>query len=429
MNAAPTSRRHPRHADRLLVVMSDIEMGAGGVTDDFPHDAWLAELIDAYDAGPTRHLALDLVFNGDTFDFLKTSYLDGWPRHITADVALGKLMRVAAAHPHFFAGVRRFLASTAGPRAVHFIVGNHDFELLFPAVQDALRALLGAPERVHFPGMQLDVGDVHIEHGSQGDRLFAIDPAQPFVRHQGVDILALPWGAVALLDVAMPLHPLVYHHDRLTPRGEVFRMLPELNELVVARYWAYWTRDYWRGWFSGADPTKRLSWTMFREVMYRFGSRDTGTSLDASFDRMLREPDGPSVILLGHLHEARWSSYADRKLLVTGAMRNEFVLAPDGTVARPMPKVFAEVWMQGEHAVRSELVEVDGPPVPAGYCPESLYDVRPAITALLAHVEQRDDIARAAAHQEHAERKDGPPGGPGGEGGAAVTAVDATGDA
>ena len=35
----------PPDADRLLVILSDIEMGAGGWIDDFPHSEWLGQLI------------------------------------------------------------------------------------------------------------------------------------------------------------------------------------------------------------------------------------------------------------------------------------------------------------------------------------------------------------------------------------------------
>lgn len=63
-------------------------MGAGGPFDDFPQSDFLGELILSYNSPPFHELAVDLVFNGDTFDLLKTSYVDEYPRHITRDVAL-----------------------------------------------------------------------------------------------------------------------------------------------------------------------------------------------------------------------------------------------------------------------------------------------------------------------------------------------------
>ena len=50
----------------LVVVLSDIEMGAGGILDDFPHTDFLADLIASYQRLPHRDTPVELVFNGDT---------------------------------------------------------------------------------------------------------------------------------------------------------------------------------------------------------------------------------------------------------------------------------------------------------------------------------------------------------------------------
>ena len=49
--------------DRLIVIFSDIEMGAGGDTDDFPHSEFLARQLLAYQNGPFRDIPVDFVFN------------------------------------------------------------------------------------------------------------------------------------------------------------------------------------------------------------------------------------------------------------------------------------------------------------------------------------------------------------------------------
>lgn len=388
-------------ADRLIVCISDAEMGAGGHLDDFPQSAWLGDLVASYDTGPHADMAIDVVFNGDTFDFLKTAYLGRYPRHVTRDVALGKFLAIASAHTRFFEGIRRFLRSERGPRRVFFIAGNHDFELLFPEVQDALRALCGPRERVYFPGFELDLGDVHMEHGHQDDSLFRMDPTKLFVEHHGERILNLPWGAVALLDVILPLHPLFFHHDRLKPRGRVFELVPELKDLAMGMYWQYYTRDFVRAVLTRNDPVKKMRWTMFREVASRFGSRDIQVHVGDKYIDAIEQGNGWRVCLIGHLHEAQWRSVGDRKLLVTGAIRNEFMLADDESL-HLMPKVYAEVFQKEGRAVRSRLVEVDGPPVPEGYTP-GLRDVVPEIRKLLGAVESTDEILAEIEDQERAE--------------------------
>lgn len=400
----------PPGADRRLMVLSDSELGAGGPLDDLPQAAFLADLLLEADEQAEPGMAIDVVFNGDTFDLLKTSYEDTWPRHITADIALAKFSRIAAAHPRFFAGLRRFLRSDRGARRMFFVVGNHDFDLLFPEVQGMLRGLLGADEQsVIFPGMSVRLGEVHCEHGSQADRLFRIDPERPFVTYEGERILNLPWGAVALLDVAMPLQPLLAFHDRLKPRDKVFEALPELEEVFVARFWRYWTRDYLRGWLSRSDPVKRVSWRMFRELVWRFGSKNIQIHVDDTYERLVRAEGGPRVACVGHLHDAAWLAWGGAKLLKGAALRNEFLFSPDGQTVTMLPKVFIDIWMREDKVLRSQLVEFDAPPPPEGYIPESIFDVRPHLQALLGSTEERAEVAAAEARARRSASTEEPP--------------------
>lgn len=386
----------PLRPDRRLIVFSDTEIGAGGRTDDLPEASFLTDRLLALDEGPDSDLPIDVVFNGDTLDFMKTPYEGAYPRHITTDVALGKLTAIAAAHPRFFAGLRRFLHSARGRRRVFFVTGNHDYEMVFPAVQATLRSLLGGDEdRVLFPGFSLRLGDVHIEHGCQADRMFAFDTAKPFVDYKGEPILNLPWGAVALMDVAMPMQSLLCFHDRLKPRETLFDALPELYEVFVARFWRYWTRDYLRSWLSRSDPVKRVSWRMFRELAWRFGSKDIRARVDDTYEKLVRAPTGPRIACIGHLHDAAWLGWGDRKLLKGSAMRNEFLFDADGRVTTLLPKTYIEAWLAGDRCVRSQLVEFDGPPPPPGYVPDSIFDVRPQLQEMLGTAEERHELATA----------------------------------
>jgi len=384
MEKSPTLVRTCAQPDRLLVVFSDIEMGAGGPADDFPHAAWLGELLLGYTDARYAPLAIDLVFNGDTFDLLKTSVDGTWPRHISAGVALAKLQRVAAAHEPFFDALRLFCERT-GPRgAVHFVVGNHDPELVFTAAKDYLRQRCGGSDQIRFPGFELNRGRLHIEHGSQFDPLFRMDVEHPTLERDGEEILSLSWGAVALLDVAMPLQPLLYHHDRLKPRKLLFELLPELKRLLIDAFWNYWTGDYFRGFWKGSDPVKTVSWKMLKELVYRLFSHDPDVSTDIDLDKLLAGRDDFDLYLLGHQHAAGWWSYGNRKALRTGAMRDEFMLNRDGTAQTPLNKVYAEVFLAGDKVVRSHLVETVPPPRPAASMPRSIFDVLPELRRRLA---------------------------------------------
>ena len=89
--------------EKEIISLGDIEMGAGNLTDDFISDKALAELISELSKRP--HL-VDLIFNGDTFDFLKSPYFKTnqltYPRHITAEISLNKLNLIYHAHNKVF---------------------------------------------------------------------------------------------------------------------------------------------------------------------------------------------------------------------------------------------------------------------------------------------------------------------------------------
>ncbi len=401
---------HPaRSADRLLVVLSDIEMGAGGPSDDFPHSDVLADLLLSYNEGATRELPIDVVFNGDTFDLLKTPYQGGFPRHVTRDVALGKMRAVADAHPRFFDAVRRLLEHRPAERHVHFILGNHDAELAFPDLQAFVWERCGSDPRISFPGLALEIGKVHIEHGSQQDPMFQVDPKALFVEYEGQTILNLSWGAAALLDTVIPLRDLLAFHDRVKPRDVLFKLVPEIRELLTERFQAYWLRDFWKGYFKGSDPTQQLTWTMLKEVVWRFASKAPDVTPTDVLTRRMASSDDFWLYIVGHKHQSEWSSFGDRKLLQSGCLRNEYMLVENGAL-RPIVKSYVEAYLRGGLPILSQFVELESPPTPAGYVPASVLDVAPAVRALIAGTATagpaNDDLLGLGHADPHAPRAD-----------------------
>jgi UDP-2,3-diacylglucosamine pyrophosphatase LpxH len=388
--------------ERVVVIMSDIEMGAGGALDDFPHSDWLGELILSYNEGEFADRPLDLVFNGDTFDFLKVSFRGGYPRHISGEVARGKTVRVAAAHPGFFDALRRFLNHEGAERNVHFIIGNHDPEIVFPDVQDLIRTMAGGSDRIHFPGFALDIGSLHVEHGNQLDPLFAFDPDELYVTAEtGEDLLNLPWASVALLDVAIPMHGDLHFHDRCVPKDEVLALLPEIKELLLERYWSYWTRDYWKG--SRSDPLKKVTWTMLKEIFGRyFFSHDPEVSpIGEVFIQKVREDKSIDLCVIGHVHSPALWCYGRQRMIQAGCLRDEYVLDDEEGNYTPLPKSYVEVYMAEGRPIRSHLVEVDGPEVDPDWRPETLLDARERIRGLLAPAAVREKgLAEQAAQLE-----------------------------
>jgi len=401
----PTRTRTRGSPDRLVVAFSDIEMGAGGPFDDFPRSDFLADIIRGYGREPYRWLSVDLVFNGDTFDLLKTGYRGGYPHHVTREIALEKMEQVANAHPAFFQAVGEFLAEDPERRTASFVVGNHDMELFFPEVRAMICERIGSARGVDFPGLSTSFGRLHVEHGSQHDPLFRIDPTRPLVEgRSGEKLLNLSWASVALLDVAIPLQPLLYHHDRLKPKELVLELIPEVREVLTSQFWSYWTKDYWRDFLGGADPLKTVSWSMLRELVRRLVSLDVDVTMGDELQRTLTTSDDLDVAVVGHQHEPAWWNHGAKKVLRTGCMRDEFALEERGAVQVPINKTWAEVYLRDDEVVRSHLVESPAPARPRGTMPESIFEVVPELRERLASQATREKEGLAQRAQEAREQ-------------------------
>jgi UDP-2,3-diacylglucosamine pyrophosphatase LpxH len=157
---------------RRIVILSDLHMAAPGgpLSDPFAVDDVFAALLARIgrDGAPAR-----LILLGDTFDLvLAAGALAGRARRDPVAAALGALDAIAEAHPRVLGSLAAFAA--AG-HAVDLVPGNHDIELLRPAVQQRLRHLVarsggdGVPaDRVAFPPWVVHVpGVLYAEHGQQ----------------------------------------------------------------------------------------------------------------------------------------------------------------------------------------------------------------------------------------------------------------------
>ena len=219
--------------DKLTLIFSDIEAGGGTVTDDFVEEELFCNAVRR-NFVYLRKYPTDLVLNGDFFDFMKCPYKESYPRHITEEIVLWKLNKVYKAHPLLFKTLKDFLKASTKSRII-FIVGNHDFGIVYPKVQDQIVNLITGKnkilrERILFPGFEFTDNLVHIEHGSQLDPFFCVDP-EAFVYFSenlfiGEPFLLLPWGYNALYDFYIHIKEEIPLAERLKPRGKLLLHMP-----------------------------------------------------------------------------------------------------------------------------------------------------------------------------------------------------------
>lgn len=155
---------------------------------------------------------VELILNGDIFDFDSVMALPPEPlwrlswlekrRGLAAEEekSVFKIETILDAHPEWVEALRWFLL--CGHRVV-FVIGNHDLELHWPAVQAEIvsRLDLTEPYRENIRFCEffyISNGDTFIEHGNQQDPYcLCIDPINPFVLQYNKVEIRLPFGNLA----------------------------------------------------------------------------------------------------------------------------------------------------------------------------------------------------------------------------------------
>ena len=172
---------------RLKIILSDLHLGAGFANEgnrleDFDQDEAFAELLSHLTAESLEHnRPLELIFAGDTFEFLQVPALDAreafepareYPpaRYAPSDEASSrrKMDLIIRGHPLFFKALRDLLQHPEC--SVCFIKGNHDVNLHWRQVRALIGAALGAgqaPGRLTFEERCVSREGLYVEHGNQ----------------------------------------------------------------------------------------------------------------------------------------------------------------------------------------------------------------------------------------------------------------------
>ncbi len=165
--------------------------------------------------GYTREAAegpVELILNGDIFDFDPITALPDEPQfHVSLlerlrglrpeqPKSVFKMRRILRDHPVFVRALRDFLQ---GGHRIVFVIGNHDLELHWPAVQQEIRDVMEVADdvqaRLRFcEWFYLSGGDTLVQHGNQFDAYcLCSDPIHPTVEFRSPPRIRLPFGDIA----------------------------------------------------------------------------------------------------------------------------------------------------------------------------------------------------------------------------------------
>lgn len=327
-----------------IIVLGDAEMGGGTLTDDFISDRALSELISKL-AKKTH--PIDLVFNGDTFDFLKCPYLVGatttYPRYVTPTISLAKLKLIFSAHYRVIEALRDFVKK---PRNnLYFIVGNHDYDLVYKPVQKKLGETLHSSENVHVRFVY-HKHQVYAEHGHQYDLLNKINYQLMFLKYKGKTILNLPWVAFGLMGRYMHIkeeHPFV---ERIHPRPTLFSRYRSVAKRITWSTLKYFLLSiFYYPFRYFFDPTytfsRELFWDLFRRI--RSLRWDPDNIADVFKVKSKHTIEQNKILVFSHIHKFSIEQKEDYVILDPGCWRDEYILDPKTDILKPKIKYYVKI--------------------------------------------------------------------------------------
>ncbi len=342
-----------------IIVIGDIEMGGGTLTDDFISDKALSELI--LELSKKEH-PIDLILNGDTFDFLKCPYIENnkaaYPRHITSGISLAKLRLIYNAHKPVFAALKVFAARKRN--RLFLIVGNHDPDLVHAEVQDSIKYILGSGQNVFFPFYYRNHG-VYAEHGHQYDFLNKVNLKYLFLNYNGKPILNIPWVSFGLISKFLTLKEEFPFSERVVPRPELFSHLKKSTitkinlraiEYLLKSYVYYPVRYFY-------DPTYTLPRILLKEFYLRFKNDHWDVDEIINVFKKKRKKALPrnKIYVLGHVHKKHIEEKGSYVIIHSDAWRDEYVLDVKTRVLTPKSKKYAQVLVLDDNSLKWDLVE------------------------------------------------------------------------
>lgn len=317
-----------------LFVFGDIEMGAGNISDDFISDRALSRVIDA---AAKRKDKVELILNGDTFDFIKVPSSAETGR-ITEDISLSKIKLIHTAHKRVFESLKAF--NKKPNKKVYFLLGNHDQDLVFPRVQQYLKKQLGP---VEFPGTHYNKGGVHIEHGHLHDVVNRAD--QPFTWHRGERVLSVPYGSAMVMSSFVDLkeeHPFL---ERIHSHKVMFRLYPPLVGKLTKRSWQHFFLALKYAVTDRSHPMAKFPSGIVKELYRRWKESDWGVP-DAS--RRIDLRNLPRLCVLGHKHITKIKK-GETTIVLPDTWRDEYILEGNTGWLRPKRKHYVHIQLENNN--------------------------------------------------------------------------------
>ncbi len=326
----------PMPNERLKIIISDCHLSAGryfeghiNPHEDFYFDDEMADFFDYFSTGEfgTRSdgtpVEMELIINGDFFDYLNVPYQGEFETSITEAISLFKTEAIIKGHPTVMQAIRRFAARPG--KKVTYLVGNHDADLLFPKVRERITREWDPNGR--FPSKSVKViadvdritypEGVEIHHGNQFEAIHVLNFKQPLLTdYLDEPILNLPWGSFYVLKIINRFRWERDYIDKIRPIKVFILFGIVLDPWFTIRF-AFLSMMYFVFTRFVYSPTRRSRLSVTAEIVKQ--EMNLFKDLDRPARRLLDQDPKLKTVIFGHTHYPMNKIYADgRQYINTG---------------------------------------------------------------------------------------------------------------
>lgn len=315
-------------------MLSDIHLGAGVVFDgkrnpleDFHYDKELVDFIQYYQKGEYGKREVELIINGDLFDFLAVPYVRYFDDEFwSEEAALGKLKIMIAAHREVIDALVQF--SSMKKKKLIYIIGNHDGEMILPRVKKYLCDLFVVDGKkniqIIFDKKEYSPAKgIVLMHGHEYEAVNRIDHSKCVVQNEkGKRLFMPPWGSFYVCRVINRFKKERPHVNAVRPVKKFI-----INGLI------YDTLFTLRFIFSSIVYFFLVRFIHLYEVKKKFTFSSLGKDLvlfenhEKQIDDFFQKRPDVYGLIIGHTHKADFRHYPEGRFFInTGTWMKMFHL-------------------------------------------------------------------------------------------------------
>lgn len=357
-------------AEKIILVISDLHLGAGHMIkgkrnflEDFHFDNELIEFLQYYSTGEYEDVKVELIINGDFFDFLSVPFVEYFDDEFWSEEAsLEKLRMIMRAHSDVLNALKEFIKSDL--KKIVYILGNHDAELVFDSLKEEFIEFFSEyRDRIHLSKSlktYQPVKGVFIQHGHQYEHAHDYDHSESVIENlDGKKFFIPSWGSYYVTNVinkykqerffinsVRPIKHFLIHGLLFDTFFTMRFILSNIYYFIMVRFWYF---------ILAKNNFRQLFESIVKELKL-FQDYETLTR-----EFFSTEPDS-KVLIVGHSHNPTLRIFSDGTTFINTGTWTKMVNLDLGKWSDDNALTYAKILVKNENFQINDFeknVEVD----------------------------------------------------------------------